>query len=279
MALLLGPSSAQLHLPHIDPGKIAGTFGGVDPTKVAEALKHAKLPHKVQGLTPGKAVEALSSHPAAPSVAGALGVAASKSNVNVSHVVQAATQGLNKAKGATPGAVDPRTVGLEALRPETAIKVVQGAIPQSPLPKDVTEPAASVGATVINTVKNTDPGKVQEVQHALTKAGSMLAEAVQKTHNDQSTDKGIGTITKKRIQEAIHAMETPDWWGAHWPYISLVLVLLGSILAGFCYFRTAWSKGPRSPNLLVDAEINMWVRSSGGRRQVDAPEEPLFRQF
>jgi len=258
LALLLGSRQATgdfLHgLASINPDKISSALGSVHADRVADVLKDAKIPDSIKAITPAKAVEAIKSVGAdkAAQVAKAVDVAGSLKDAR--NGLQEAADKLNRTRSGPVG---------DALREVGHRKGSLADTLQRSLPKDVVE-----------TVRHADPKKVEQV---LSVAGDRLVEAIKHT-DPEKVEKALKD--PNRIQHVLKAMETVDWWSQHWYWVALVLLLLAIIVVGVWYtYRTVWSKSQRSPNLLVDAEINMWVGPSGGARASPTAEETEFTQF
>lgn len=240
-------------LSHINPEKIAHSLGDVNPSKVAEALQDAKIPDSVKAITPDKipdSVKAITPDKAVKAIQSA-GTAKVSDVVGVLEAQKKDNStGIGKASGTIDNTVERTNSLVEALQKQQ-------------LPKEV-----------IDKVREADPQKVQKV---LSVAGDRLTEAMKHV-----SPKKVEEALKKdphKIDQVLEAIETVDWWSTHWQWVFLSFCLTLLTCVGACYVhRTFLGKGPRSPNLLMPSEIDMWARPGGGP-QWQPPEEQGFRQF
>jgi len=251
-------ASAQFRLPNIRPDKIVGQLGAVNPKKVADALQGPvadKLKDQLKDKL--KSVSGDAAHQAVQALRGA-GVDVKSSNMTqplqaVGSTLQEAATGLQASGGDVRSTLEK--TGQRTQELASAVHNV--------LPKDVQDK-----------VKHADPHQVSQV---LDTASGKIAEALKNTNVNRIQH--IFAEDKKKIEEVMEAMETVDWWSTnwHWAFIALSIVAC-SVAGGIQCVRRIKSKGARSPNLLVDAEINMYVRPGLGRQHVPN-EETLFTQF
>uniref|UniRef100_A0A7S1RGN7 Uncharacterized protein n=1 Tax=Alexandrium catenella TaxID=2925 RepID=A0A7S1RGN7_ALECA len=175
---------------------------------------------------------------------------------------------------------------VRAITPEKAVKAIESAstakvadvvaVLKDTSVKNATKAVGDSLQEAAHRLNTTHPGRVGETIRETHQRTQDLAEALRQSlpkdvvHELQHAD-------PKKVEKAI---ETVDWWSTHWQWVFLAFCLLTFSCVGIWYvYRTLWSS-PRSPTLLVDSEINMWVRPGGGRQwEPPSAEEQCFRQF
>merc|ERR1711920_110917 len=108
---------------------------------------------------------------------------------------------------------------------------------------------------VIDIINGHDPKKAE---HLVQRTGGKVVEALRNGDFKKADEElVVGTL------EVMHVVDTYEWWTTHWLYLLILLVFI--VLSFICCLQILrWicvPKRARSPNLLAESEMAMWVRS------------------
>lgn len=124
----------------------------------------------------------------------------------------------------------------------------------------------------------------QDVADVLRQSAPKIGDVLQHA-SAQQVEAAIKGTDPRDIEEVLVALERYRWWSAHWHWV--VATLVGAVVALLLSVQVVRrlcrpSRRSQQQTLLMDAEINMWVRA--GTRLAEKPSqeessEASFQQF